>query len=384
MLSTLGGTTYGRYPTFSGGLKRCSGRIVGPVSTPGSAERLRDRVERAAAGIGDDRVLRRAMLEAVRTSVTFDAFAWLLTDPVTTVGSSPLAEAPCLSELPRLIRLKYLTSVGRWTLTDRPAVLSLVSATNGRLADSLVWRELMAEYDVVDVASLVFTDRFGCWGFLDLWRQAPAEPFSARELADLHGVVAPVTAALRGSQADTLLNRVDGDDVRPGPVVMVLSSDLDVRAQTPETERVLWMLVPPAGEASPIPAAAYNVAAQLLAAEAGVDQHPATARVHVRAEWWVTLRAARMVASGEPTAADIAVTIEQISPAERIDLFVRAVGLSAREAELVHLLWAGSSTREAAAEMILSPHTVGDHLKSVFAKTGCRSRAELLARAVGR
>ena len=352
--------------------------------TPGSTERLRDRVERAARTTGDDRVLRRSILEAVRASVAFDAFAWLLTDPVTTVGSSPLAEAPCLSELPKLIRLKYLTPVGRWTLSDRPAVLSLVSSTNGRLAESLVWRELMAEYDVIDVASLVFIDRFGCWGFLDLWRQAPAEPFSARELADLQAVVAPVTAALRGSQAGTLLHRVDGDDERPGPVVMVLSPDLDVRAQTPETERVLRMLVPPSGEASPIPAAAYNVAAQLLAVEAGVDHHPATARVHVRAEWWVTLRAARIVAGDEPMAADIAVTIEQISPAERMELFVRAVGLSAREAELVHLLWAGSSTREAAAVMVLSPHTVGDHLKSVFAKTGCRSRGELLARAAGR
>jgi DNA-binding CsgD family transcriptional regulator len=263
-------------------------------------------------------------------------------------------------------------------------VLSLVNATNREPAKSLVWRELMADYDVVDVASLVFADRFGCWGFLDLWRQVPAEPFSTRELADLQEIVAPVTTALRRSQADSLMQRFESDDEQPRPVVMVLSPDLDVRAQTPETERVLRMLVPPSGEASPIPAAAYNVAAQLLAAEAGVDHHPATARVHVRAEWWVTLRAARIVAGGEPAAADIAVTIEQISPAERIELFVRAVGLSAREAELVRLLWAGSSTREAAAAMVLSPHTVGDHLKSVFAKTGCRSRGELLARAAGR
>ncbi|MDX6232228.1 MAG: hypothetical protein QOH68_1212 [Nocardioidaceae bacterium] len=354
------------------------------MSTPGSTERLRDRVERAATGAGDDRVLRRSILETLRASVAFDAFAWLLTDPVTTVGSSPMADVPCLPELPKLIRLKYLTPEARWTLPDRPAVLSLVNATNREPAKSLVWRELMADYDVVDVASLVFADRFGCWGFLDLWRQVPAEPFSTRELADLQEIVAPVTTALRRSQADSLMQRFESDDEQPRPVVMVLSPDLDVRAQTPETERVLRMLVPPSGEASPIPAAAYNVAAQLLAAEAGVDHHPATARVHVRAEWWVTLRAARIVAGGEPAAADIAVTIEQISPAERIELFVRAVGLSAREAELVRLLWAGSSTREAAAAMVLSPHTVGDHLKSVFAKTGCRSRGELLARAAGR
>lgn len=324
------------------------------------------------------------MLEAVRTAVAFDAFAWLLTDPVTTVGSSPMADVPCLPELPRLIRLKYLTSVARWTIPGRPPVLSLVNSTNGRPAESRVWRELMADYDVVDVASLVFADRFGCWGFLDLWRQAPAAPFAARELADLRAVVSTVTTALRRSQADILLQPPDGSDDRPGPVVMVLSPDLDVRAQTPETERVLRMLVPPSGETSPVPAAAYNVAAQLLATESGVDRHAATARVHVRAEWWVTLRAARMVASGEPATGDIAVTIEQIAPAERIELFVRAVGLSAREGELVRLLWSGNSTREAAAEMVLSPHTVGDHLKSVFAKTGCRSRGELLARAVGR
>lgn len=314
----------------------------------------------------------------------FDAFAWLLTDPVTTVGSSPLAEAPCLSELPRLIRLKYLTSVTRWTVPGRPPVLSLVGATRGRLAASMVWRELLADYDVVDVASLVFADRFGCWGFLDLWRQAPAPPFSAAELLDLASVVVPVTAALRRSQAGFLLQRGATHEDPPGPVVMVLSEDLEVRAMTPETERVLRMLVPPSGGASPVPAAAYNVGAQLLAAEAGDDPHPAMTRVHVRDDWWVALRAARMVATGGQATTDIAVTIEQVTLDERVELFVRAVGLSARETELVHLLRSGTSTREAAELMTLSRHTVGDHLKSVFAKAGCRSRGELLARLAGR
>jgi hypothetical protein len=29
---------------------------------------------------------------------------------------------------------------------------------------------LLSDYNVSDIASIVFKDRFGCWGFLDLWR----------------------------------------------------------------------------------------------------------------------------------------------------------------------------------------------------------------------
>ena len=55
-------------------------------------------------------------LGGAEPDVPFDAYAWLLTDPQTSVGSSPLADVPCLPELPRLIRLKYLTEVNRWTI----------------------------------------------------------------------------------------------------------------------------------------------------------------------------------------------------------------------------------------------------------------------------
>jgi len=43
-----------------------------------------------------------------------------------------------------------------------------------------------------------------------------------------------------------------------------------------------------------------------------------------------------------------------------------------------------SDTAALAEQMYLSAHTVQDHLKSIFAKTGARSRRELLARATGR
>ena len=45
---------------------------------------------------------------------------------------------------------------------------------------------------------------------------------------------------------------------------------------------------------APVPAGAYNVGAQLLAREAGVDGNPPLARVHLGSGHWLTLRADRL------------------------------------------------------------------------------------------
>ena len=313
--------------------------------------------------------------------VKFDAYAWLLTDPQTEVGCAPLADVPCLPELPTLIRLKYLTPINRWTRLEVPVGL-LSAVTEGRAEHSLVWREFLARYRVTDVASLVFRCRYGCWGFLDLWRSGGG-CFSEAEAEFLTDIAKPITEALRRCQANTF-SLAARAQVRPGPVVLVLSPELDVRAQTPETNAYLSLLVPPDAEREPIPAGAYNVAAQLLSLEAGIDDHPPSARVHLSAGVWLTLRAARMGTASPRAEQDIAVTIEATAPAERMALFAQAFGLSAREAELLGHLSMGSDSRFVAQRMFLSENTVQDHLKSIFAKTGTRNRRVLLARAMGR
>ena len=75
----------------------------------------------------------------------FDFYAWLLTDPETCVGSAPLAETPSMADLPRLIRLKYLTVTNRWTnlVSDTPA--TLFDATNGDRSSSRIWSELLVD-----------------------------------------------------------------------------------------------------------------------------------------------------------------------------------------------------------------------------------------------
>lgn len=141
-----------------------------------SSEVAVERVERICRQGLDDRPLRIALLEGIWREVGFDWHAWLLTDPVSEVGASPLAEAPSLADLPRFIAAKYLTAVNRWTSLPAAAV-SLRDATAGDLTISPQWSDVLRHHDIGDVASLVFRDNHGCWGWLGLWRTSGAGPF---------------------------------------------------------------------------------------------------------------------------------------------------------------------------------------------------------------
>lgn len=342
----------------------------------------RDHITRVCRSGADARALRLEVLAVLRRVVGFDAYAWLLTDPQTSVGSSPLADVPCLPVLPQLIRLKYLTSLNRWT--DLPCgAASLAVAAGGELSRSLMWRELLHHYQVSDIASSAYRDRFGCWGFLDLWRsQAP--PFTGADIEFLTGIAGPVTAALRRSQAQTFAPSTAVDELPGGPVVLLLSPTLQVRAQTSQTQHYLRALVPPgAGDQAPVPAGAYNVAAQLLATEAGTDTNPPLARVHLARGQWLTLRAARIGAAQPPPGPDIVVSIEPAAPHDRAAVFARACGLSPRETQLLDHLVTGAATHDLAQQLFVSENTVQDHLKSIFTKTATRNRRTLLARALG-
>ena len=265
--------------------------------------RARERIESLAAprpgtAPPDAMNLRRQVLAILREVIDFDAYVWLLTDPVTTVGAAPLADVPCLPELPALIKAKYATPVNRWTALRHPAapVGRLYDAVDGDLARSLVWREVMSRYAVGDVASVVFADQFGCWGFLDLWRTAAREPFSAANAAFLASAAAPLTTALRRCQARTFVAAAPEGRPSPGPVVLMLDDDLRITSRTAASQDWLDLLLPPQPDERAIPASVYNVAAQLLAAEAGIDDHPASTRVHLASGFWLILRAARLAA----------------------------------------------------------------------------------------
>jgi DNA-binding CsgD family transcriptional regulator len=201
-------------------------------------------------------------------------------------------------------------------------------------------------------------------------------------------LTAPLAGALRRCQAQTFVQPAAAQRRDIGPVVLTLDDDLHILGRTAASQEWLDVLLPPGPSQQAIPASIYNVAAQLLATEEGVDDHPASARTHLAGGFWLTLRAARLSSGPRPGAAagdgaTIAVTIEEASAADRLDLFGRAFALSTRERELLSLLATGSDTRAMARHMSLSEHTVQDHLKSIFTKTGAHDRVTVLSRALG-
>jgi DNA-binding CsgD family transcriptional regulator len=73
------------------------------------------------------------------------------------------------------------------------------------------------------------------------------------------------------------------------------------------------------------------------------------------------------------------VFIQRAHPTLVAPLLLKAYGLTRREQEVTQLVLHGATTTQAAQRLELSPYTVNDHLKSIFEKTGARTRGELSA-----
>ena len=103
----------------------------------------------------------------------------------------------------------------------------------------------------------------------------------------------------------------------------------------------------------------------------------AVARVLSRSGTWVVLHGAPLVdgAAGAGRGDRRARPPGRISP-----LLMSAYGLTEREQEVTRLVLQGDSTAEIAERLVVSAHTVQQHLKSIFDKTGVRSRRDLVGK----
>lgn len=354
----------------------------------------------------DHHSLRTAVIAELGRVLPFSAFVWPISDPLTATGISPIARIPCPDDLPLLIRLKYLTLAGRWTrlaINPSPAT-TLLLETAGNPSRSLVWEGLMKRYGVTDVLFAVLADKHGCWGWLDLWRTAQDDPFTAEEVGYIAAMTREVMPALRRSIARQFLMEAPGGrdpagqevvragapaiDGGPRPdlpqqAVLTLDAEMAVVGRTASVEEWLGLLQPGPRPFQRVPAEVLNVAAQLLAREAGVDGHPASARVHIGWGQWALLQASRIDSTDTAAIPPLAVTIQACPPEARLDMFARSFGLTTRQRELFDLAASGADTNAMAAALGIGAYTVQDQFKQIFDTCGVHSRATLLALAMG-
>jgi DNA-binding CsgD family transcriptional regulator len=89
------------------------------------------------------------------------------------------------------------------------------------------------------------------------------------------------------------------------------------------------------------------------------------------------LHGAALVSGGSRRAA---VIVEPAHPTRISPLLMSAYGLTRRERDITRLVLRGHSTTQIADHLVLSAHTVQQHLKNVFDKTGVRSRRDLMGK----
>lgn len=249
---------------------------------------------------------------------------------------------------------------------------TLHDATNGHPETSPRWhqnRSLGGDQELI----VALRTRGQVWGALGLYR-SPGEPlFSTKEVDRLRDV-APHLAD--GARRALLMGEATDPDSPEAPGLVILTADGEVESVTPGTER--WLAELPDGEMSAgrLPTAVLAVHARVHGMSSGHDE-PAFSRVLTTSGRWVVLHGASLSSGGSRR---VAVIVEPAHPARLAPLLMAAYGLSRREQDVTRLVLQGSSTAEIAARLHLSPHTVQQHLKAVFEKTGVRSRRDLVGR----
>jgi DNA-binding CsgD family transcriptional regulator len=353
--------------------------LDGMAASERARTRARERLERLANADLESEEARRAAVAALRPAVGFHRWCWPLTDPASALSTSGIAEFDLWAEVPRIAVLEEhgdITSKPSLVLGER-ASITLSAATGGDLARSTRWRECLRPYGVGDELMTVCRDQHGCWGSLELMRDSDDPPFGGED-ADFLRELAPLLAALIRNSL-----RGAGPAAHPTgrplpPATLIVDAELRPTSWTPAFNA--WLDELPTG-AGVLPPAVYELGTRVLTPPEAANGLPASVRVRTRTGRWAVIEGAPLEGADRGHAA---ITIRSATADEVFDLLAKAYDLTRRERQLVALMLDGLATKQLAAVLCISPHTVQDHLKTIFAKTKLRSRRELVSHLAGR
>lgn len=330
------------------------------------AERTVEGVRRFCSTASVETDLLAGVAQRVKPVVPWDCGVWFTTDPSTTLftdahvdGFDPDTCAPWFHHelnVEDVNLFRDLSGSGR--------VAALAEDCQDPVRDSARHREVMRPLGLQHEVRLTADDASGTWGAVELHRTAGPQGFDAQERALLARLAPVIVEGVRRQAVEREALEGTHED---GPGLILVSADGDVRPGTPAGAHWLSLLVP---------RDAQNTHSALLTVAAIATGPTGTGRLRTRAAngRWVTLHVSEAWGSS-----DRVVIVEPSAPPEIADLLSRAHGLSDRERQVALALARGESTESIAARLHLSTHTVRDHLKTVFRKTGTTSRTELVS-----
>jgi DNA-binding CsgD family transcriptional regulator len=197
--------------------------------------------------------------------------------------------------------------------------------------------------------------------------------------ADLGFVRRVAPSPAEGARRALLVGEAADPEGPDAPGLVVLSRAGEIESATPGVERWLQELPDGDWDAGRLPSSVLAVAGRALRTAEHPDEpgQVAVSRVLSRSGTWVVLHGASLVSGGDLR---VAVIVEPAHPARIAPLLMAAYGLTEREQHVTRLVLQGDSTAEIAERLVVSVHTVQQHLKGVFDKTGVRSRRDSSAR----
>jgi DNA-binding CsgD family transcriptional regulator len=285
---------------------------------------------------------------------------------------------PFMPELPResLAMEYYQDDVNKMSDVARSdsGVSTIHDVTGGDPSSSPRWMANMAMGGDQELVAALRTRTGGVWGAVSLYREPDQPLFDVAEQRFMQNAAVRLA---EGARRALLFGEATDPEGPQAPGLLVLNADWKVESSTPGTEQ--WLAELPDAHGNQLPSAVLTVAGQALrSAEQG--ERPgevAIARVLSRSGRWVVLHGAALLTGADSR---VAVIVEPAHPARITTLLMSAYELSERERDVTQLVLQGASTVDIATELFVSPHTVQQHLKSVFDKTGVRSRRDLVGK----
>lgn len=316
--------------------------------------------------------------EVLRRAIPFERSCWHLVDPGTVLFTGIVSQHVHCSGT-WLAQFEYaVEDVNQWwSLAQSGQLAGATSiATGGELSRSPRHRSVEG-YGIGDELRGSFVADRAYWGAAGFMRASDGPHFTEEEVSFLASLSGPIAQALRRA---VLVVWVKGGDAAgdEGPGVVVFDAEGRLESISPAAERWLSQVI----EIPPPQTPADSKVVRLIAARAAAmpaGQDPlysgARSRVQARSGRWLQLYGTRLSGAGEGRTA---VIVQPAAAHEVAPLVALAYGLTDREGQVTRLCMRGLSTKEIAHALGVSPYTVQDHLKSIFDKTGVRSRGELV------